>query len=172
MQDLKQLRNLFPGWPSELEVAQAWGNWSMMAHSFFCAAVVLDEESTSAGQAMYMEAGTHLRTDQLIRRQTYLPAVFCLAFSLELAVKGALVKLGKLENIATHSICDFAKTIDGFSIDAKTEKVLIWASKVIRNGKYPVPKKQSDTESGIPVTKHFGELLDDVKPVYDRLMAL
>jgi hypothetical protein len=168
MQDMKQIRNAFSEWPSELEVAKEWGNWSTMACSFFCAAVVLDEELTSAGQAMYTEAGNQLRDDQLMRRQTYLPAVFCLAFSLELAVK----KLGKLENITNHSICEIARSIDGFAIDAKTKEVLNWASSVIRDGKYPAPKKPSDTKSGGFVTVHFGELLDDVKPVYDRLMAL
>jgi hypothetical protein len=180
MQDLNEIRKAFPNWPSELEVAKAGSNWLLMAQAFFCAAVVLDEESTSSHQAMRAEDGKPIQVDLLMRQQTYTPAVFCLAFSLELAVKGALVEQGKLEGMADgeqlpfarHSVCEMARGVEGFTVDQETERVLNWASLVIRDGKYPVSKTPSDAKSGARVIRQLSDLLNEAKPVYHRLMAV
>jgi hypothetical protein len=180
MQDLNEIRSAFPNWPSELEVAKAGSKWRLMAQAFFYAAIVLDEESTSSHQAMHAEDGKPIQVDLLMRQQTYIPAVFCLAFSLELGVKGALVEQGKLEGMADgeqlpfarHDISEMARGIEDFIVDEETKRVLAWASSVIRDGKYPVSKTPSDTESGVRVARQFSDLLNEAEPVYRRLRAV
>ena len=180
MLDLNEIRKIFPDWPSELTAAKSASNWRMMAQSFLCAAEVLHEELTSAHKAMHAQVEKKVQVTQIMRQQTYHAAVFCLAFSLELAVKTAWAKLGKLDRMAngkkvpfaSHSLCKLARTIDVFDIDSETEKVLNWADSTIRDGKYPVSLNPSDAKSGVRVIRHFGSLLNEVKPVYDKLMAI
>lgn len=180
MDEIDQIRRVLPGWPSELDAAKAPSNWLAMAQSFFSAAIVLDQENTSAQQAMHAGDGCQVGVDLLRRQQTSTAAIFCLAFSLELAIKGALVQQGKLDGlshqknltIAHHSLIELANQIDGFTTDSETENLLQWASNMVLGGKYPTSKKPSDLKDGVPVVRQFRELLDVASPVYECLMAI
>ena len=177
MSQIDQLRNVFPSWPSELDVVNVPGNWAMRAQQFFCAASVLDKASEFAHQEMH---GKELDEGLFMASQTQLPAQFCLAFSLELAIKSALVAQGKLDAKTNkealvpggHKLDELAQKIDGFDISPDEEKTLRWASEAILNGKYPGPKRPSDAKSGVPVSRPFLGLLNEVQPLYTRLMDM
>ncbi len=178
--DLDKIRAVFPGWPSELDSAKVPSHWASQAQGFFCAAQVLDEESKSAHQRDHANVGKVVDEGDLMRQQTGIPAEFCLAFSLELAIKSALVAQGKLDELSSgeplpfgnHMLHDLAQQVVGLEIKPDEKKILRWASGAVLSGKYPVPKKPSDVNSGVPVGKAFSGLFKEVQPLYKRLMEM
>jgi hypothetical protein len=92
--DISQIREIFQNWPSELDVAKQSGNWAQLAQSFFFAAIVLNEEMKNAHVRMHKNIEQMVSTDLLRRIQVRVPSIFCLAFSLELSIKAALVQQG------------------------------------------------------------------------------
>jgi hypothetical protein len=116
----------------------------------------------------------------LKRLHTQIPAEFCLAFSLELAIKAALVAQGELEKMTSgeklpfpdHSLHRLAQRVDGLETSPEEERALRWASEAIVRGKYPVPKKPCDDKNGVSVVRSFSALFRDVEPLYKRLMDM
>jgi hypothetical protein len=180
MIDLDKIRAVFPEWPSELKVAKVPGNWASRAQAFFCAAKVLNEESEQAHREIHARAGEVLSENILIRNLTQLAAEFCLAFSIELAIKAALVAQGKLDHLTSggslpfdnHKLKTLAKEIDGLDVTADVESTLQWAADFVLNGKYPVPKKPNEEKNGVTITKSFYDLIAAAEPIYRRLMEL
>lgn len=178
--DLKQIRSAFPDWPSELDLAKVPSNWIAFASAFYCAAKVLNEESSAAFQEWTQQEGQPVRAANMIRTQTQIPAEFCLAFSMELAIKAVLVSQGKLDDLSSeaalpfgnHMLHTLARDIDGFEVTSEEEGILLWASRTVLSGKYPVSKKPSDSKDGVKLNRSFSELYDKVYPLYQRLMDL
>jgi hypothetical protein len=178
--DLDKVRVAFPDWPSELDSAKVPSHWSMQAQAFFCAAKVLDEESRSAHRRVNDSVGEVSNKRDLMRQQTDAAARFCLAFSLELAIKSALVAQGKLDELTSgeslpfgnHMLHDLAQQVVGLEITPDEKEILLWASEAVLRGKYPAPKKPCEAKSGVPVTKAFSGLYNQVRPLYGRLMDM
>jgi len=173
--ELDEIRSVFPNWPSELDVAKTSTNWASRAQAFYSG--VLNDELNSAHNEMHSRAGQVLEAEVYLRQQTQLPAEFCLAFSLELAVKAALVKQGKLEELSSgqnlpfgnHLLHILAKQLQDFQI---TEELLKWASATVLNGKYPVRKRPSDSENGVTPVRSLTSLIHTIDPLYHKLMGL
>ena len=178
--DIERIRAVFPTWPSEWEVAKAPGNWTSRAQSFFFAAKVLSQESEQAQREMHATIGEALSESILIRTGTQIAAEFCLAFSIELAIKAALVAQGKLNHLSNgdslsfgnHQLSSLAKEIEGFEVTKEVDSTLQWAAAMILNGKYPVPKKPNDKKNGVTVTRSFHDIMGSAEPIYRRLMEL
>jgi hypothetical protein len=173
MSDINKIRNIFSDWPSEQDVAKSSENWAMLAQAFFFAAIVLNEESNYAQKLLHTYEGVEISEDLIMRLQTDIPSVFCLAFSLELAIKALLIHQRKLANIpANHSLLELANKIENFKVDNSTEKVLQWASNIVVHGKYPVSNKPSDDKNGVHPGISFQDLILNVEPVYKRFIEL
>ena len=176
--NLKRIRNVFPDWPSELEAAKVPSHWASIAQAFYCAARVLNEESTSAHQEMHRQVGQKIEESNIIRQQTQTPAEFCLAFSLELLIKSVLVFQGKLKDLSSeealpfgnHMLHSLAHDIEDFELTTDEDEILLWASKTVLSGKYPVSRKPSANKDGVRASRSFSDLYNKVHPLYKRLM--
>ena len=178
--NLAKIRALFPDWPSELDTAKVPSHWAAQAQDFFCAAQVLDEESRLAHQRDHENVGKVVNEPDVMRQQTTTSARFCLAFSLELAIKSALVAQGKLDELTSgdtlpfgnHMLHDLAKQVVDLKITQDEQEILLWASEAVLSGKYPAPKKPNDAKNGVPVMKAFSGLYNQVQPLYRRLVEI
>lgn len=90
--NLDAIRKVFPDWPSELDVAKCESNWASMAQNFYSAASVLQEEMSVVRQRMHSSEPLQLTEDILMRMNVSQPALFCMAFALELAAKAATIR--------------------------------------------------------------------------------
>jgi len=114
------------------------------------------------------------------RLQVKSPAEFCLGFSLELAIKAALLAQSALDGMTrgqklpfgNHDLSKLAQNIDGFEMDGDDEQTLQWATYAISIGKYQVPIKSSDPKSGMPVLRNLPDRLRDAEPLYKRISSL
>lgn len=169
-----------PDWPSELDIAKQSARWAMMAQSFYCASVVLNDEREKAHRQMHMETGNQISIDLARREEVGVPAIFCLAFSLELAIKAALIQQGAIAELETgqklpfssHSLCELAKTIKGLNLVPIEEECLERAAIIIADGKYPVRKKPCGAKNGLPGYPNYHNFLCTAEPLYERLMNL
>ncbi len=180
---LNRISASLPGWPSQAETVKQPGNWLKLAQAFFYAAVVLNEERQTAHKQMYAHTGEVFSEDHagmFKRLQVKSPAEFCLAFSLELAIKAALLTQGALDGMTrgqklpfgNHDLSKLAQNIEGFEMDEDASQTLQWATYVISIGKYQVPIKSSDPKSGLPVVKNLPDRLRDAEPLYKRIISL
>jgi hypothetical protein len=180
MIELGQIRKAFPNWPSELEVAKQSSNWAMMAQSFYCAAVVLNDEMKNVHRQMHSEPGMQVSVDLSRREQVGVPAIFCLAFSLELAIKAALIHQGAISDLETrkklpfssHSIHDLAKQVEGLHLVPNEEQCLEQAASVIANGKYPAGVAPCELKNGVQFYPNYEDFMRTAAPLYERLMSL
>ncbi len=178
--DLDKIRAVFTDWPSELDVAKVPSHWASQAQAFFCAAQVLDEESKLAHQRDHAYRNRLVDEGDVMRQQTHIPAEFCLAFSLELAIKSALVRQGRLDELTSgeplafgnHNLHELAQQVVGLEIKPDELGILRWASEAVLNGKYPVSKKPSDAKNGVPAGKVVSALLEEARPLYKRLIEM
>jgi len=175
--DLANIRKVFPDWPSELDVAKVSSNWAVQAQEYFCAAQVLSEEFKSAQKRFRANVGKEVDVRDLIRQQTTQPTEFCLAFALEIAIKAVLVHQGKLDELVSgealpfnHKLLDQARQIDGLVISEEERDILLWASEAVLSGKYPVSKKPSDSKNGVPAVGSPSDRMNEVQPLYRKLM--
>jgi len=177
--DLSEVRKHFPHWPSELDVAKVPAHWAQMAQSFFLAAQVLNDEQRKAHRQWLDNVGQPADLDAYKRSLTMPAAFFCLAFSLELALKAALVKQGALDNLgsgqalpfSSHNLYRLAQDVDGLYLDADHKECLEWASEIIASGKYPVGKKPRD-DTVSHVNRAFSDLTRIAGPLYGELMEM
>ncbi len=171
---------MFPEWPSEMDVAKSYGNWAARANSFISAAFVLDDEARKASEARHSKAGVKLEHHEMMRLRTAIPAEFCLAFSLELAIKAARVRQGDIDELkageklpfGTHSLVGHAQKVNGLDLSPDETELLELFSTITTHGKYPTKREPSDNESGVVTSRSFAELAHKAKPLYDRLMRL
>lgn len=180
MMDLDEIRKVFPTWPSELEAAKQSTNWAGRAQSFYCAAVVLNEEREKAHQRAHAETGRVITEAVMLREQVDIAAYFCLAFSLELATKAALTNQGALAELKSgkkipflsHSIHELAKKVAGLNLSQEEGECLKKASAFIAYGKYPAGIAPCESRNGVPSYPHFQSLFRIAGPLYQRLMEL
>ncbi len=178
--DLSAIRAVFPNWPSELEVARVPGNWASMAQAFHCAAHVLAEEQRKGHQRMHANAGQPLDIDAFRRCQTSPAAIFCLAFSLELAIKAARVHQGALSNLQsgdclpfqTHNLDVIASKLDGLDLSAEDIDCLKECSAIVSAGKYPVGVSPDGSANGVRPQMSFDDLARIAVTLYGRLSDL
>lgn len=176
--DLSDVRSVFPDWPGELEVARNAGNWARMAQSFFLAAEVLHQEQLSGSVSFHKNVGQPLDAAAWKRLQTEPAQFFCLSFSLELAVKAALVAQGHLSELgsgdslpfSTHNLVTLACQVEGITLTPIQTECLERAADLISNGKYPVGLRPDESVSGVAVSITFGDYVSVAAPLYTRFM--
>ena len=177
-EDFRRVRAVFPDWPSELDAAKQVPSWIIRAQEFFFAGLVLDHEAQAAEQAL-RDGETPLSESTHLRMHVRLPALFCMAFSLELAVKAALVRQGDIDALApgerlpftSHGLLDLARRVRGLTLTAREEDCLRTAGDVIVSGKYPVPPVPRADRSGARVISDTSEFESDAAAIYGRLVV-
>lgn len=97
--ELEVVRKVFPDWPSELDVAKCESNWAVMAQNFYCAASVLQSEFDSVHRQMHSGEPLQMAEDIFMKQHISQPALFCMAFALELAAKAATLRKTQGEGI-------------------------------------------------------------------------
>jgi len=176
--NLARLRYIFPRWPSELDVAKCATNWASMAQDFFSAGHVLFEEREEIRALMHSAKNLEM-TERILRRMDNdRPAMFCVAFSLELAAKAAKVRGAHPDEFshatelpfAKHDVVTICKEIPGFDLSASECKLLVVASKVVMDGKYPTGKRPRDDETAFSLP-NVDNFLAEADPLYEKLMA-
>lgn len=166
---LKAIRRVFPRFPSEREAAAAPANWLLRAQSFCNAATVLMGEQHRHGKPAGPPCSLAAAPD-LLRLNLQAPALYCLAFGLELSLKAALVSQGKKPE-GHHNLLGLARKLRGLELSKRDEEALEIARHLLKDGKYIVSKepKADVTPQGLPP---FGDLHDLAKPLLDRLWEL
>jgi hypothetical protein len=163
--DLNKLRTAFPSWPSELDVARNETSWAVMAQQFYSAACVLHNEMRTVLDRMHSEKGLVLTEAILMRSETLIPTLFCMAFSLELAAKaaticktqGADIEHGKKLPFTGHYVSKINDDFPELSLSDTEKDCLKQAEEIIANGKYPTgikPRKDKSTFTA-PNLEHF-----------------
>jgi hypothetical protein len=177
--DLKAIREVVPGWPSELDTAKQPTEWVRRARTFMNAAVVLHDEQAEAYSQVFQQAAIQTAEREL-RLDIQMPAVFCLCFAVELAVKAALVRQGALNELtsgelmplANHKLGALAGDVAGLNLTEGEAATLGTAGEIVLRHKYPVGPKPSDSESGVPTTFMFESFLRVLEPLFERLLVL
>lgn len=176
--NLARLRRIFTHWPSELDVAKCEINWASMAQEFCSAGCVLYEEQTTTRNLMHTIKNLELTEHILRRMNNDRPAMFCLAFSLELAAKAARVRAAHFDEFkhaselpfAKHNVVEICSEIGGFGLTEKEHTLLVTASKIVMDGKYPSGKRPRDDETAFTMP-NIDLFFSEARPLYERLMA-
>ncbi|MBI4967693.1 MAG: hypothetical protein HZC25_06195 [Rhodospirillales bacterium] len=177
--DLKRISPNFPDWPSELDVAKGASNWAFLAQQFYCAAQVLREEADRVKEEIHEQDQQVEHTEwRLWRMNLGRPAAFCIAFSLELAVKAAYVsqhpdeiKDGSLGGLKGHSLIEKCKRISRFDFTDERMKYVKMAEEIILDGKYPVTLKPI-AEITAPYYNANDVYYDSLIDMYHELMKI
>lgn len=178
--DFSDVRVVFPSWPSELDVAVTPANWALMAQAFHIAAHILAEEQQEGLRRLHENVGRPVDVDALRRTMVAPAAAFCLAFSLELAIKAARVQQGALRNLKpggrlpfqSHDLVALAAKVDGLGLSADDIHCLMECSVIVAAGKYPVGVKPDGSVNGVRPQKSFDDLARSADGLYGRLMDL
>jgi len=94
------------------------------------------------------------------------PALFCLAFALELALKAVHLRLGMRH--AGHDCLRLARALPRFSLTINEEDALSFASFMIADGKYVSPK--TPDSACLPFDyPEFRDFRAFAEPIYFRL---
>jgi hypothetical protein len=177
--DFERLREAFPSYPSELDVAKAPVNWAMLAQQFWCAASVLEEEMRAVHD--HLHSGVEIEmTEQILKRTTLSrPVLFCMAFAIELAAKAATVQATEGAGIAhdqnlpfgNHKVDELCQAITGLNLSEDERLCLRNATDIIVKGKYPTGKRPRDDEAAY-MPPQFGAFMRIAQPIYDKLIGL
>jgi len=178
--DLAKIRAAIPGWPSELDVAKHPGNWAAMAQTFHGAAHILNDEYIQSGEDWYANVGEPVDPQLLRKRQIAPAAIFCLAFSLELAIKAAHVKQGALNDLqsreklpfATHGLVQLAKSVDCVALSDDEIKCLEQSAAIISAGKYPVGVSPDGSADGVRAVVSFDDFALHADRIYKMLIRV
>lgn len=176
--DLTDIRNEFPFWPSELEIAKSSFSWEMLAIEFMSAGEVLIEESEKSIASLSQL--NPIDSNAIKRSSTSIPTLFCIAFAFELAAKAAFIKQkpGELLNhndclkIGNHSISKIIDQLDGIFPSDSERKWISAVEDIVINGKYPTSKNPSKEKSGIFNKPNASELHKHIKPLFDKIIKL
>lgn len=177
--DLNAIRKVFADWPSELDVARCETNWALTAQSFYCAASVLQQEASIVHQRMHFGEPFEVTEGVLIRTQISRPALFCMAFALELAAKAATIRKIQGKGIehakrlpfAGHYLCELCEQLPELTITADDKDLLVQAQQLVVSGKYPSDIMPRDDKpfSDLPQLTFFMEW---AIPIYRQLMRI
>lgn len=170
---LSAIRKVFPNWPSELDTAKAGNAWASMAQNYFCAAMVLHEEAKKGHQSFNESVGKQIVESDLMRMECQNPSVWCLCFSLELAVKAVHLcthpssitnSKGKL-TFAGH---DHSES-ENIQLTVSEKEFLNLASKIVKDGKYPSSAFPNDSAESFSMPS-FESCWPPAKAIYDKAM--
>lgn len=177
--DLATVRRVFPDWPSELDIARCESNWAAMAQNFFCAASVLREEWATVRERMHSGEPLEMTEDVLMRTHLSQPALFCMAFALELAAKAATIRKIQGKGIehdqrlpfAGHCLINLCKQLPELKLSKEEWALIVGAEQIVVNGKYPSDIKPRDDRT----SQHSPDLrlfMDGAVPIYLRLIGI
>jgi hypothetical protein len=177
--DLNAIRKVFPDWPSELDVAKCETNWACLAQEFYCSASVLQQEQDAVHRRMHSPEPLIMTEDILMRSHLLRPAIFCMAFALELAAKAAIVSRCQGKGIehakrlpfAGHCLVDLCAQLPELNLSLEDEKLVAQAEQIVVSGKYPSDIKPRDDKSvaNLPQLTIF---MERAVPLYLKLMRL
>ena len=177
--DLAAIRRVFPEWPSELDIAKCETNWASMAQNFFCAASVLQDESVTVRERMH--SGEPLEMIEYIFKRIHLsqPALFCIAFALELAAKAATIRKIQGKGIeheqrlpfAGHCLFKLCEQLPELNLSKEEWALIAEAEQMVVNGKYPSDIKPRDDRT-VQRTPDLRIFMDSAVPLYLRLVEL
>lgn len=177
--DLDAIRKVFPYWPSELDVAKCETNWAFLAQEFFCAASVLQQEKEAVHSRMHSREPLIMTEDVLMRTHLWRPALFCMAFALELAAKAAIIRKCQGKGIvhakrlpfAGHCLVDLCGQLPELELSTEDEKLIAHAEQIVVSGKYPSDIKPRDDKT-IPGPPQLRLFMERAVPIYLKLMSL
>ena len=177
--DLAAIRRVFPDWPSELDIAMCEANWASMAQNFFCAASVLQDESAGIRRQMHSGEPLEMTDDVLKRTHLSQPALFCIAFALELAAKAATIRKIQGKGIehdqrlpfAGHCLFNLCKQLPELKLSEQERALIVEAEQMVVTGKYPSDIKPRD-DRAFPGTPDLRLFMDRAVPIYLRLIAI
>ena len=177
--DLDAIRKVFPGWPSELDVAKCESNWASMAQNFYCAASVLQEEMDIVCRQMHTGAPLEMTEDILMRTHVSQPALFCMAFALELAAKAATIRKCQGEGIehskplpfAGHCLAKLCEQLPELILSANDKQLIVQAEQIVVSGKYPSNIKPRD-DKRFPDMPQLRLFMKSAVPIYLQLIRL
>ena len=177
--ELEVVRKVFPDWPSELDVAKCESNWAVMAQNFYCAASVLQSEFDSVHRQMHSGEPLQMAEDIFMKQHISQPALFCMAFALELAAKAATLRKTQGEGIehakrlpfAGHCLPELCKQLPELSLSSDDKKLLAHAAKIVVSGKYPSDIKPRNDKAP-PSMPQLWLFMEGAVPIYLKLMRL
>ena len=177
--ELAAVRKVFPDWPSELDVAKCEANWASMAQNFYCAASVLQDELGIVRRRMHSREPIEMTEDILMRTHVSQPALFCMAFALELAAKAATIRKCQGKGIehakrlpfAGHCLHELCDQWPELALSADDKKLLVQAEQIVVSGKYPSDIKPRD-DKPFPDTPQLRFFMEGAVPIYLQLMSL
>lgn len=177
--ELEAVRKVFPDWPSELDVAKCEANWASMAQNFYCAASVLQGELGIVHRRMHSGEPLQITEDILMRTHVSQPALFCMAFALELAAKAATIRNCQGEGIehakrlpfAGHCLPELCEQLPELVLSADDKELLVQAAQIVVSGKYPSDIKPRD-DKPFPNTPQLRFFMEGAVPIYLQLMRL
>jgi hypothetical protein len=177
--EIKEIRKAFPGWPSEFDVAKNPIMWAELAQQYFCAAKVLNSESNKVRFIIHENNGSVLSNSDECKLSTLTPSIFCLSFSIELAIKALYIKQFASHtmkpNVDTdfshHRISVLAAKLTHIELNKEEIELLKQIEGLVISGKYRVGKSSTDTKT-TNVLPNFDDLFDIIEPLYNKLMNL
>jgi len=177
--ELEAVRKVFPDWPSELDVAKCETNWASMAQNFYCAASVLQGELGIVRRRMHSGEPLEMTEDILMRTHVSQPALFCMAFALELAAKAATIRKCQGKGIehakrlpfAGHCLPELCEQLPELALSADDKELLVQAAQIVVSGKYPSDIKPRD-DKPFPDTPQLRFFMEGAVPIYLQLMRL
>ena len=177
--ELEVVRKVFPDWPSELDVAKCESNWAVMAQNFYCAASVLQSEFDSVHRQMHSGEPLQMAEDIFMKQHISQPALFCMAFALELAAKAATLRKTQGEGIehakrlpfAGHCLPELCEQLPELSLSSDDKKLLAHAAKIVVSGKYPSDIKPRNDKVP-PSMPQLWLFMEGAVPIYLKLMRL
>lgn len=177
--ELEVVRKVFPDWPSELDVAKCESNWAVMAQNFYCAASVLQSEFDSVHRQMHSGEPLQMAEDIFMKQHISQPALFCMAFALELAAKAATLRKTQGEGIehakrlpfAGHCLPELCEQLPELSLSSDDKKLLAHAAKIVVSGKYPSDIKPRNDKAP-PSMPQLWLFMEGAVPIYLKLMRL
>ena len=177
--ELEVVRKVFPDWPSELDVAKCESNWAVMAQNFYCAASVLQSEFDSVHRQMHSGEPLQMAEDIFMKQHISQPALFCMAFALELAAKAATLRKTQGEGIkhakrlpfAGHCLPELCEQLPELSLSSDDKKLLAHAAKIVVSGKYPSDIKPRNDKAP-PSMPQLWLFMEGAVLIYLKLMRL
>ena len=177
--ELEVVRKVFSDWPSELDVAKCESNLAVMAQNFYCAASVLQSEFDSVHRQMHTGEPLQMAEDIFMKQHISQPALFCMAFAMELAAKAATLRKIQGEGIehakrlpfAGHCLPELCEQLPELSLSSDDKKLLVHAAKIVVSGKYPSDIKPRNDKAP-PSMPQLWLFMEGAVPIYLKLMRL
>jgi hypothetical protein len=177
-QNLSPLNSAF----SELKRAKDPMIWLHYAGSFFIASDVIKKEIEYSYKKLDECEGQDKSLAFICMKKIGMtqPALFCLTFALELAIKAVLVKQGYLKDLksgeqlpfANHSLVQLAQKVNCLELSPNEKDILEKSSQMILSGKYPVGKCPVDSKIAAIQLGELDYYFNNLAPIYYRLMIL